>query len=122
MSLENLLAELKSVKGYKAAGIMTFTGEMLASDTADSSIDLDVVGATFNDIFRGAHEASGKVGLQSAKETIIQTPNGTIVMFCSGVDSPVHFHVISVLDADGNQALAKLSMEKLMPKIMTELQ
>ena len=121
MSLETLLGELKSVKGYKASGIMTFTGEMLASDTRDNSIDLDVVGATFNDIFRGAHEASGKVGLKSAKETIIQTPNGTIIMFCSGVDSPVHFHVIAILDADGNQALAKLSLDKLMPKIMDEL-
>ncbi len=117
MSLEDILAEMKSIKGYKASGIMTFTGEMLASDASDPDIDLDIVGATFNDIFRGAHEASGKVGLQSAKETTIQTPNGTIIMFCSGVDSPTHFHVISVLDADGNQALAKLSLEKLMPKI-----
>lgn len=122
MSLENLLADLKSIKGYKASGVMTFTGEMLASDSVDSSIDLDVVGATFNDIFRGAHEAAGKVGLKATKETIIQTANGTIVMACSGVDSPVHFHVIVVLNTDGNQALAKLSIDKLQPKIMAELQ
>ena len=122
MSLESLLSEMKSIKGYKAAGVMTFTGEMLASDSTDPNIDLDVVGATFNDIFRGAHEAAGKVGLKAAKETIIQTPNGTIVMACSGVDSPVHFHVITILDSDGNQALAKLSIDKLMPKILTELQ
>lgn len=121
MSLENHLDGFKSIKGYKAAGIMTFTGEMLAADSADPKVDLDMVGATFNDIFRSAHEASNKIGLGACNETLIKTPNGLILMGCSGVESKVHFHTIVIMDKDGNQALAKMTLEKMMPKVVDDL-
>lgn len=121
MALENHLESFKSIKGYKASGIMTFTGEMLAVDSTDSKVDLDIVGATFNDIFRSAHEASNKIGLGACNETVITTPNGHIIMGCSGVQSKVHFHTIVVMDKDGNQALAKMTLEKMLPKVMDEL-
>lgn len=121
MALENHLDSFKAIKGYKAAGIMTFTGEMLAIDSADPKIDLDMVGATFNDIFRSAHEASKKIGLGACNETLIKTPNGLILMGCSGIESKVHFHAIVIMDQDGNQALAKMTLEKMMPKVVDEL-
>jgi len=121
MALEAHLQALKEIKGYKAAGIMNFTGEMLASDSTDASIDLGIVGATFNDIFRSAHEASKKIGLEACRETAIATPKGVIVMRCSGVDAKAHFHLIGIMSADGNQALMKMQIEKLVPAIMAEL-
>lgn len=121
MSLESHLQTLKEVKGYKASGIMNFTGEMLLSDSSDPNVDLGLVGATFNDIFRSAHEASKKIGLDVCNELVIYTPNGIIVMRCSGVNSKTHFHLISVLANDGNQALMKMQIEKLVPAIMAEL-
>ncbi|MHB1342750.1 MAG: hypothetical protein ACYCX3_00095 [Thermoleophilia bacterium] len=121
MALDTYLNELKGINGYLAAGIMTFTGEMLASDTADPNIDLGMVGAMFNDIFRTAHEASKKIGLQACKETIITTPVGTIVMRCSGVDAKAHVHIVSILKADGNQALMKMQIDKMVPAIIDEL-
>jgi hypothetical protein len=42
-------------------------------------------------------------------------------MACSGVDAAVHFHLIAVLTKDGNQALAKMQLDKMIPKIMKEL-
>ena len=121
MALEAVIESLKGVKGYKAAGIMTFTGEMLVNDTADSKIDLGVVGATFNDIFRSAHEASEKIGLEACKEAMIQTPKAVILMLCSGVQAKEHFHIISIIAIDGNVALMKMNMEKLVPSITDEL-
>lgn len=121
MALEKHLAGLKEVKGFKAAGIMNYTGEMLATESADPNVDLDLVGATFNDIFRSAHEASKKIGLDACKETIINTPKGVVVMRCSGVDAKSHFHLIGVMAADGNQALMKMQIDKLVPAIMEEL-
>jgi CheY-like chemotaxis protein len=121
MALEKHIQALKEIKGYIAAGIMNFTGEMLASDSADQKIDLNLVGATFNDIFRSAHEASKKIGLDACKETTIATPKGVILMRCSGTDAKVHFHLIGVLAADGNQALMKMQMEKMVPAVMAEL-
>jgi CheY-like chemotaxis protein/predicted regulator of Ras-like GTPase activity (Roadblock/LC7/MglB family) len=121
MALESYIQELKEIKGYKAAAIMNFTGEVLAYDSSDDKVDLAEVGATFNDIFRSSHEASKKVGLDACRELVIQTPKGLIVMECSGVDAVVHFHLIAVMSHDGNQALMKLRMGKIIPAIMKEL-
>lgn len=121
MALEQHLEALKEIKGYKASGIMTFTGEMLAHHSSDNTIDLNMVGAVFNDIFRAAHEASKKIGLDACRETSINTPKGTIIMRCSGTDAKVHFHTIGIMASDGNQALLKMQMEKLMPAMMQDL-
>ena len=121
MALEKHLEGLKEIKGFKAAAIMNFTGEVLASESVDPSINLELVGATFNDIFRSAHEASKKIGLDACRETIIITPKGIVVMACSGVQAKVHFHMIGIMAADGNQALMKMQIEKALPAIMEEL-
>jgi predicted regulator of Ras-like GTPase activity (Roadblock/LC7/MglB family) len=94
---------------------------VVAYDSVDPAIDLALVGATFNDIFRSAHEASKKIGLDACKEAVILTPKGIIVMTCSGVNAKVHFHTIAILSADGNQALMKMQLEKMMPAVMAEL-
>jgi len=121
MALETILEDLKAIKGYKASGIMTFTGDVLANDSVDQKIDLALTGATFNDIFRSAHEASEKIGLEACKEATIHTPKGIVFMLCSGVQAKVHFHMIGILATDGNLALMKMSMEKLVPTITNEI-
>jgi predicted regulator of Ras-like GTPase activity (Roadblock/LC7/MglB family) len=121
MAIEKHLNPLKEIKGFKAAGIMNYTGEVVAYSSVDPAINLELVGATFNDIFRSAHEASKKIGLDACKETVIMTPKGTIVMACSGVDAKVHIHAIGILEADGNQALMKMQLEKMIPAVVEEL-
>lgn len=121
MALENYLEKLKKINGYRASGIMNFTGEILAQDSVDPNIDLGLVGATFNDIFRTAHEASNKIGLEACKEAAISTPKGIVIMKCSGVQAKVHYHLIAIFNADGNQALAKMEMDKMIPAVMEEL-
>ena len=66
----------------------------MVSDSIDQNINLEIVGATFNDIFRSAHEASKKIGLLACNETTIETPKGIIVMLCSGIDEKAHLHLI----------------------------
>ena len=121
MSLEDMLAEIKGVNGYVASAIMDFTGEMLATNSTSTNIDLQVAGATFNDIFRAAHVAAGKVGFKSANDLVIQTPEGVIVMMCTGVEQKAHLHLITILAKDGNQALAKMAMHKIAPRAMESL-
>ena len=121
MALENHLEALKEIKGYMASGIMDYTGDLLASNTVDKKTDLGFVGATFNDIFRQAHAACEKIGLEACNETVITTPKGIILMRCSGVDSKPHIHVIGIMSLDGNHALMKMQIEKLVPAIIGEL-
>lgn len=121
MAIETHLQSLRDIRGYRASAVMNFTGEVLVADSADQGVDLALVGATFNDIFRSAHEASRKIGLDATRETVIKTPKGLIVMACSGTDAKIHFHVIAVLGEDGNQALLKMRLDSMLPKIMSEL-
>ena len=121
MALEDFLENLKKINGYKASAIMNFTGEILVQNSVDEQIDLGMVGATFNDIFRSAHEASTKIGLEACNEAVIGTPKGVIIMKCSGVNSKSHFHLIAIVSQDGNQALIKMELNKMLEPIMTEL-
>jgi len=121
MALEKYLERLKSINGYKASGIMTFTGEVLASDSIDANIDPAMVGPIFNDLFRAAHEASEKIGLEACLETTITTPKGFVVMRCSGLDAPIHFHLMVLLAVDGNAAMAKMELAKIEPLILKQI-
>ncbi len=122
MALEGIIKELVGISGCLAAGIMNFTGEVLASESNDQNIDLNLMGATFNDIFREAHTACKKIGLEACREALIQTPKGTIVMRCSGADEEPHLHAIAILSTDGNYALMKMIMAKVLPKAKSELE
>lgn len=121
MALQEMLGELRTINGYMASAILDFTGETLVTDTMSADIDLQVVGATFNDIFRLAHAAAGKIGFSAANDMVIQTPGGVIVMMCTGVEAKVHLHLVCILAKDGNQALAKITLRKIGPKAMDEL-
>lgn len=121
MALAGYLERFKKINGYKASAIMNFAGEIFAQDSNDPNIDISVVGATFNGIFRTAHEASDKIGLEACREAAISTPKGIVLMRCSGVKAKVHFHIIAIFSAEGNQALAKMEMEKMIPAVMGEL-
>lgn len=121
MALEAYLQEFREIKGYIASGIMDFTGETLVTDSVSNDVNLEATGAVFNDIFRSAHEASKKIGLEACKKMMIATPKGLIVMECSGVDSPSHLHFIVILEQDGNQALARKMIEKVLPKVVADM-
>ncbi len=121
MALEEQLESVKDVKGYMASGIMDFSGSVLASHSTTDKINLESVGAVFNDIFRAAHEAAGKIGLEACTDTVITTPKGIIVMECSGVESAAHIHFLVILEAGGNQSLVRVQLQKAVPAAVKEL-
>ena len=121
MALLDLLENFRSIKGFMAAGILDFTGDVLEIITESEEIDLAMVGATYTDTFRNAIEASAKIGLEEAHEMTVVTPRGVIIMSSTGVDAAINAIMIIILDAGGNQALTKILMKKTVPQIVTEL-
>lgn len=120
--LDDILNNLRGIKGYRAAALMNFTGEILVQDSVDSKIDLESIGPVFNDVLRNAEEAAGKTDLGVCDEFVLRTPDGVIVMSCSGMEATVHFHLIAVLERDGNQALTKIQLARIIPLVMKELE
>lgn len=99
---------------------MNFTGEMLVSDSIDPQINLDTIGSAFNDIFLVAHEVTTEVGLKTATEICFETPQQLILMICSGRDAKAHIHLLTILDKEGNLALVRMTMGKLLPRLMED--
>ncbi len=116
MNLELLLKDLRSVKGYAGSGITTFTGEVIAGDSADPSLNLPLIAALTNDVLRSAHEVAEKFAGTDCEETFIHSTGGSVLMRCTGKRSKAHLHIGCVLKADGNTALARMTMEKIAAK------
>jgi len=121
-TLKKFILGLRKVGGYKASGVLTSKGRILARDSVDPKIDLDTVGGTFNDLFQQAHEASENVGLEACYETAINTPKGIIIIRCSGLNALAHFHLIVVLGGEeANLSLVKHELDKFLAVVMLEL-
>jgi len=120
-TLKRFIVGLRKVTGYKACGVLTWQGKILARDSVDPQVDLDTVGATFNDLFQNAHEASENVGLEACYETAINTPKGIIIIRCSGLDALAHFHLIVVIGLDASLSLVKHEIDKFLAVVMQEL-
>lgn len=118
---EGKLDSLKGINGYKAAAVADYTGEILMHDSGTLKADLAFSAATMNDIFRSAHKASKDLNLGITSTMAINTKDTVVLMVCSGEDSRAHIHLFVILDREGNQALAKMTMEKLIPQIVNEL-
>ncbi|MCI5135465.1 MAG: response regulator [Candidatus Electrothrix sp. AW2] len=121
ITLESILQRLRGIKGYKGSGIMNFTGETIASDCLVAHLDIAGAGAVFNDIFRSAQETAVTAGLYACQELTLRTKDCIIILCASGAASAVPFHLIAILDKDGNQALAKMQLTKIIPLAAQEL-
>ncbi|MCW5211397.1 response regulator [Desulfobulbus sp. TB] len=121
ITLESILQKLRGIKGYKGSGIMNFTGETIASDCLVANLDIASAGAVFNDVFRSAQETAATVGLHTCQELTLRTKDCIIILCASGAISAVPFHLIVILDKEGNQALAKMQLTKIIPLAAQEL-
>jgi CheY-like chemotaxis protein len=120
LNLKSYVEALQNINGYRAFTIMNFTGEILENDSKDPNIDLNYLCAMFNNIFLSAHKVCEKTGFDDPLETTIVTPKGIVLMRCSGTQSKTHIHLIAILEPDGNHALMKIEMERMMPALLAE--
>jgi len=120
-TLKRFIIGLRKVSGYRASGVLNYQGRILARDSVDSRVDLDMVGGTFNDLFQKANEASENVGLEACYETSINTPKGIIIIRCSGLHALAHFHLIVVLGNEASLSLVKHELDKFIAVVMAEL-
>ena len=118
---ESILASLSDVKGYLGGAVNNYTGECLVCDAAKLSGNLEETSATFNDIFRDSHKVSKNLKLGATEVMEIHTEKAVILMACSGEDARVHLHIFAVFSSDGNVALGKMALKKVLPKAVEML-
>ena len=121
MITEAIFEDIKQINGYLGVGISQYTGELLLSDKHNSEINLEETAVIFNDLFRNSHTLSQKLSLGKTKIMEITTEKAKILMACSGEDSSLHLHVFAIFQHEGNVALAKMVLPKILKESVAEL-
>jgi len=118
---ESIFDDIKQINGYLGVGLSQYTGELLLFNKSDSNINIEETSIIFNDVFRDTHALSKKLSLGHTKIMEISTEKSKILMACSGENTPVHLHLFAIFKEDGNVALAKMILPKIMNKAVSEL-
>jgi len=118
---ESMFEDIKQINGYLGVGISQYTGDLLLFDKAESKINLEETAVIFNDVFRSSHSLSKKLSLGKTTVMEITTEKAKIIMACSGEDASVHLHAFAIFQQDGNVALAKMVLPKILREAVTEL-
>lgn len=113
---EEIFKDIKQINGYLGVGLSQYTGELLLFDKINEEINFEETAIIFNDVFRSSHSLSTKLSLGKTEIMEITTENAKILMACSGEDSSIHIHTFAIFKNDGNVALAKM----VLPKILKE--
>ena len=118
---ESIFNDIKQINGYLGVGISQYTGELLLVDKANESINLEETSVIFNDVFRSSHSLSKKLSLGKTQIMEITTDHAKIIMACSGENTSIHLHVFAIFKNDGNVALAKMILPRILNKSVAEL-
>ena len=118
---ESIFDDIKQINGYLGIGISQYTGELLLFDKENDKINLEETSVIFNDLFRNSHTLSKKLSLGRTEIMEITTEKAKILMACSGENASVHIHVFAIFRNDGNVALAKMVLPKILNKSVSEL-
>ena len=118
---ETIMEDLQAVKGYMGGAINNYTGECLVCDAQRLTGNVEETSATFNDIFRDSHKVSRALKLGATEIMEIHTEKGKVLMGCSGEDARVHLHIFAIFSSDGNVALGKMALNKILPKAVEAL-
>jgi predicted regulator of Ras-like GTPase activity (Roadblock/LC7/MglB family) len=118
---ESIFDDIKQINGYLGVGISQYTGDLLLFDKANEKINLEETSVIFNDVFRSSHSLSQKLSLGKTEIMEITTENAKILMACSGENSSIHLHAFAIFKNDGNVALAKMILPRILNKAVAEL-
>jgi len=118
-SFVGLMNELSDIKGYKASAIMTCEGELLYCNSIGCATgDLDLIMRALNGFFEHTCILAEKSGFVSCGEVSLQTGNDVVVIRCSGQECLVGIRLLVLVEDQGNTAIMRRRLGKLLPQIM----
>lgn len=118
-SFVGLMNELVDIKGYKASAIMTCEGELLyINSTKYATGNLNLLMEALNGFFEQTCGLAEKSGFVSCGEVSLQTGADVVVIRCSGQDCLVGIRLLVLVEDQGNVAIMRRRLGKLLPQIM----
>lgn len=119
-SFIDLMTELSSLNGYRAAAILTDTGELLYSNTAsrENACNLDQLVKDLNAFFMDTHEIAEKAGFINCSELSLRTDREVVAIHCSGKDCLVGIRIFTMVEAESNVSFIQRQLRSLLPRIL----
>lgn len=117
--MEKVLAKFKSIKGFLDVALLSAEGEVMA-EVSTSDMHLAQSAALANDVLLKAQEETDIIGVGRGSLLHITAPKAHVLMRCLNENTDfhksepgrAHIHLLLVLEADGNIALAKMQIDK----------
>jgi len=120
MVIKEILAVLEDVSGYMGSGVFTPQGEMLDGSSEVSGISFEQSGSLIHDILNKSKSLTGEAGFGDMHMIQMYTEMGIIFAVCSE-ENDQHFHTILVINNNGNVAMGKLKLEKVVTALKTAI-
>lgn len=120
-SFVGLMNELVDIKGYRAAAIMSYEGELLYSNSNAARVNnynMNTLFEVFNDLFGHACGLSEKSGFIACTEVALRTGEEVVVIRCSGKDCLVGIRLLVLIEEQGNVAITQRRLGNLLPRLM----
>lgn len=118
MAINEILKQLTDVKGYLGAGVFTPQGELLEGTAEISGIHFEQAGSLIHDSLSESSKMCSEIGFGKLDMLQLYTEMGIIFAVCRE-DGNIHFHTILVIKTDGNIAMAKLKLKKVVDALIS---
>ena len=115
------LNELRKIKGYRASGIMNAKGEIEAGDTSDEQILLAEMSTVLHALFRFVKTINHKISAGNTKELFCNASEGMILVAFTPSDFYTSVYAFAIFQSGSNRTLIKLTLDKIIYKIIGTL-
>jgi predicted regulator of Ras-like GTPase activity (Roadblock/LC7/MglB family) len=119
MAIKDHLQQFTDVGGYLGSGVFTPQGEMLEGTTEISGIHFETAGSMIHDMLLNAKRVSETSGFGNCDMLQLETEMGIILAKCFN-DGKIHFHTVLVINKNGNVAMAKMKLKKVVELVKAE--
>jgi CheY-like chemotaxis protein len=127
-NMEEVMQKLKDVSGFLAVGAFSPQGEMLGS-VASAGMNLGELGALANDVLLKAQKSTDIMGVGRGNMVHITAPKANILVRCLNENTDfsanepgrAHVHMVLILEAEGNLAMGKMQLEKVIQELAAQV-
>jgi roadblock/LC7 domain-containing protein len=120
MSILKKLESLSEMAGYMGAGVFAPDGRMLGGVTEIEGMNFEIAGSLFHDSYLITDNLSQEAGFGKVDMFQLNTEKGTVFGKCYKQDGK-HFHVLMVMKAGANIAMANLKLKKVIDELVDEI-
>jgi predicted regulator of Ras-like GTPase activity (Roadblock/LC7/MglB family) len=119
--MDSVLAGLRDVNGYRGAAVLDEAGDVLVQDVVERDLDMELFAAMVLDFIRAGRKVSGETGLGVPRELILSAESGVLLCVSPAPTAGEPFHALVLMGPNGNRAMAKISLKKILPALEAAL-